>query len=100
LRGGQHRRAIHEDNVASYAESGMARREFYGALGSGGCSHERRGGESTAPMGFSDGAVDALGQAEVVGIEDESLHWASVSSHRGASGISVLMRMAGMMEFA
>jgi hypothetical protein len=64
--------AVGEDEVAADAEGGVAQGDFDGVVERGAGGHEGCGGERVGAVEFFDGSVDAGGEAEVVGVEDEA----------------------------
>src|SRR5271163_1065851 len=41
--------------------------------------HQRGGGHDSASMGLDDGAIDARGEAKVIGIDDQTAHGVSLA---------------------
>lgn len=74
LSGWEDRFAIGEDNVAAGAERWHCAREFNGLVGGSRASHECGAGEQTRPMKLEDGAIDSLGLAKIVSVDDEAGH--------------------------
>jgi hypothetical protein len=77
--------AVGEDDVAADAEGGMGEGEGDGVVEGEAVGHEGGGGEDAAQVEFKDGAIDAEGEAEVVGVEDEAGGHASSSVKAGRS---------------
>jgi len=67
--------AIDEDDMAADPERWRDAGEINGFVGGGGASHERGAGEGAGLVQFDHGAVDAVGEAEVVSVYDETGHW-------------------------
>lgn len=63
--------AVDEEDMASDLESGVVVSEADGIVKEGASSHEGGGGERAGLMEFDDGAVDAGGEAEVVGVDEQ-----------------------------
>ena len=60
--------------MAADAESWPGQGELDGLLGIGGMRHEGGACERSAAVEFDDRLVDAVGQAEIVGVDYESFH--------------------------
>ena len=71
LRGRQRGDGVDEENVAADFKGGVGLGDGDGFDKKRGGSHEGRGGKRVALVEFSDGAIDAGGEAEVVGVDDE-----------------------------
>ncbi len=71
--------SVDEDEVAADAKRGVLAGEGGGFFEGGACGHEGGGGEAAGLIELDDGAVDAGGETEVVGVEDETCgHWVIV----------------------
>ena len=70
--GRRERDAVGEDDVAADAERGLRVGDADGVVKGRAVGHEGGGGESAGGVQFGDGAIDAGGEAEVVGVEDEA----------------------------
>ena len=70
----EHGGAIDQNDVAADAQGRGSQRLLDGRAGSGRGCHERGAGEASVGMRFGDGAVDAVGEAEVVRVDDEPPH--------------------------
>ncbi len=64
--------AVEKDEMAADAEGGVRAGELDGVVEGGAGGHEGGGGEDAGLMELDDGAVDAGGEAEVVGVDDEA----------------------------
>lgn len=64
--------SVGEDDVAAYAECGVAAGDGHGVVEGGAGGHEGSRSEGSGEVKFKDGTVDAGGEAEVVRVEDES----------------------------
>ena len=58
--------------MAADAEGGARAGDGYGFIESGAVGHEGGGGQGAGVVEFGDGSVDAGGETEVVGVEDEA----------------------------
>jgi len=74
--------AVDQHDVAADSQGGMREGEVDGLIGCSGPGHEGGAGEDACFVQFNDGPVDAGGQAEVVSINNEAAHCASVSTRR------------------
>jgi hypothetical protein len=64
--------AIHQDDMATYAQRWLDEGGVDGGAECGAGRHQRCGGEHAGCMEFQNGAVDAQGEAEIIGIDDET----------------------------
>jgi hypothetical protein len=64
--------AVGKDDVAAYAEGWVGTGDGYGIVEGCAGGHEGCGGESAGLMELGDGPVDAWGETEVVGVNDET----------------------------
>jgi hypothetical protein len=64
--------SVGEDDVAADAERWVRARDGDGVVKGGASGHQRGGGEDSGGVEFADSAIDARGEAEVVGVEDEA----------------------------
>jgi hypothetical protein len=64
--------AVGEDDVEADAEGGMGVGDGDGVVEGGAGGHKSGGGEGAGLMELADGAVDAVGEAKVVCVEDEA----------------------------
>ena len=71
LRWGQGRRAVDEEDVAANFEGGVGEGAGDGVVEECAGGHEGGGGERAGAVEFGDGAIDAGGEAEVVGVNEE-----------------------------
>ena len=71
---GQNRLSVDQNHVAADLQSWIGEGQFDGFVCGRGLCHEGRAGEQAVAMELDDSAVDTRGQAEVVGVHDESLH--------------------------
>ena len=69
--GGRDGDAIDENDVAADAEAGVAMGDGDGVREGRAVGHQGCGGEDACVMELGDGAVDACGEAEVIGVDDE-----------------------------
>jgi len=65
-------RAVGEHDVAANAKRGVGAGDGNGVVEGGAGGHQRGGRQHSSRVQFADGAVDAAGEAEVVGVEDEA----------------------------
>ena len=63
--------SVDEQDVAADFEVGVGAGDGDGVVEEGSGGHEGGGGERVGAMEFGDGAIDAGGEAEVVGVDDE-----------------------------
>ena len=64
--------SVGQDDVTANAEGRVRAGDCDGVVERGAGGHEGSGGECACGMEFGDGAVDAGGETEVVGVEDEA----------------------------
>ncbi len=62
---------VNEEDVAAHFEGGVVVGEADGVVKKRPGSHEGGGGESAGLVEFDDGAIDAGGEAEVVGVDEK-----------------------------
>jgi hypothetical protein len=75
-RGRQNRRGVDQSQMQPDGEPGQPARDF-DRVGRGGRSdHEARGREDALKVGDFDRAVHLIGEAEIVGRDDEKFQWA------------------------
>jgi hypothetical protein len=79
--------------MAAHAEGWRLEGKFDGFLGSAGAGHERSAGDEAGGVEFDDAAIDAGGQAEIVGVDDETAHGVSLSI---AAELAVVAETAGL----
>ena len=72
--------------MAADTELRMSTCDGDGVVKCGAGGHEGCGGERAGGGEFGDGAIDAAGEAEVVGVEDEAHRKGSRCAVRGSSG--------------
>lgn len=73
-RGVRERAALGEIQMDADGERGMGARGGNGFVKGGGIGEQGGAGDDAGRVGFDDGAVDARGYAEIVGVDDELLH--------------------------
>jgi len=66
--------AVDEDDVAADAQRGCGEGELDGFFGGAGAGHEGGAGELALAVQLEDGAIDAAGEAKVVGVYYQALH--------------------------
>ncbi len=76
----QHWLAVGQNNMAAYAERRRSEGKLDSFIRGAGASHERGAGYKANAVQFDDGAIDAGGQPEIVGVHDELAHSVSLSS--------------------
>jgi hypothetical protein len=77
---GELRLAIHQHHVAAHPQRWRGVGQFDGFFDGRGARHQRGAGQPSGPMQLDDGAVDPRGQPKIVGIEDKTAHWLSLST--------------------
>jgi hypothetical protein len=82
LRGGQQGFAVHQHHVAAYAQLRHGGRQFGRFLKGAPVSHEGGRGHNAALVRFYYGAIDAGGETEVVGVDDQAAHGASLTGRK------------------
>lgn len=60
--------------MASYGESWIRAREADGIVECGGVRHQGGRGDDASLMALDDGAIDSVGEPEIIGVEYEALH--------------------------
>ena len=70
--------SIDEYDVAADAQGRVGNGELNGFIGGGCARHKGGAGQHSVAMQFDDCLVDAAGEAEVVGIDDEAFHQLSL----------------------
>jgi hypothetical protein len=73
------RSSSYEDQVAANSESRIEFREFHRVIEGRATRHHSRARKNSIAMGMDNSFIYSSGEAEVVGVEDEPLHLASVS---------------------
>src|SRR5579864_3340427 len=89
------RHAINENNVTSDAQI-RNRRNQLGSLCEGGTiRHQRRRGNDTTRMSLDDGAIDTRSESEIVRIDNETAHAASLAGRQQAKHNGSASRKGG-----
>ncbi len=74
LPGRGHGTKLDQINMTANRKLRQSAGKSYGFVQLGAPGHHAGGGDDAALVRFGDGAVDARGEAEVVGVDDEALH--------------------------
>ena len=66
--------------MAADAQGWIGQGELNGIIGRGCLRHEGGAGQHSMAMQFDDCLIDAVGEAEVVGVDDDAFHQLSLPS--------------------
>ena len=72
--------SIDEYDVAADAQGRVGNGELNGFIGGGCARHKGGAGQHSVAMQFDDCLIDAVGEAEVVGVDDDAFHQLSLPS--------------------
>jgi hypothetical protein len=71
--------AVDEDNVAADAQGWKGFCKLHGVGESAAISHQSGRRDNSVCVGLGDGAIDAGGEAEVIGVDDQTAHLGSLA---------------------
>jgi hypothetical protein len=77
--------AVNQNHMAADAELWRGLRQLHGLSEGATVGHERRRSNDAAGVGFDNGAVHAGGVAEIIGVDDQATHPASVAARAGGT---------------
>src|ERR1700678_3717030 len=78
--------AVDQNNMTAYAETRNCRCPTNRIVEGACVRHQRRGAYNSASMSFDDGAIDAVGEAKIIGVDDQAAHRVSLAGRRVISG--------------
>ena len=73
------RSAVHQDDVAAHSQSRRGLRQTHRFLKCLAVGHQRRRSHDPVFVGFHDGAIHARRETEIVGVDDQAAHRASLA---------------------
>ena len=88
----KNRFAVDQHDVAADGESGGGPGQLYRVFKCAPVRHQRGGGDDAASVGFDNGAIHARSEAEIIGVDDQTAHCASLAGLSDNIGLACCLK--------